>query len=146
VKLFGETIAVNAEIALLPGISSHADKDGIISWLNGFEKKPEIVFVNHCEDGTCDFFADTLENEKDFKAFAPYSGTSFDLISGRPVTITEGIPVRKTVRPKQPAAFERLVAAGERIMSVIQACEGMANKELLKFARQLEELAEAWQR
>jgi metallo-beta-lactamase family protein len=38
------------------------------------------------------------------------------------------------------------VAAGERIMSVIQACEGMANKELLKFARQLEELAEAWQR
>lgn len=146
VKLFGETIAVNAEIAALPGISGHADKIGLINWLAGFEKRPKMVFVNHCQDEVCDIFVNTLEKEHNYIAFAPYSGTSFDLILGRPITITEGIPIRKTVKPKTPTAFERLVAAGERIMSVIYSCEGMANKELIKFAKQLDHLSDAWQR
>ncbi|MGI5936381.1 MAG: MBL fold metallo-hydrolase RNA specificity domain-containing protein [Oscillospiraceae bacterium] len=146
VKLFGETIAVKAEIALLPGVSGHADKRGILNWLAGFEKKPEMVFVNHCEDEICDLFANALEKELGYRAFAPYSGTSFDLILGSPVTITQGVTVKKAVQPKKPSAYDQLVAAGERIMSVIQSCEGMANKEILKFARQLEALADAWQR
>ena len=34
VKLFGEPIQVKAEIAQLPGSSGHADKDGLIHWVN----------------------------------------------------------------------------------------------------------------
>ncbi|MBR6006190.1 MAG: MBL fold metallo-hydrolase, partial [Clostridia bacterium] len=45
IKLFGETIAVRAEIAYLYGSSSHADRAGLIRWLGGFKKKPDRVFV-----------------------------------------------------------------------------------------------------
>ena len=33
------------------GVSGHADKNGLISWISGFEKKPRKVFVNHGDDG-----------------------------------------------------------------------------------------------
>ena len=57
VRLFGETIKVNAHIETLEGISGHADKKILLSWLDGFKKKPKFVFVNHGDDGVCDEFA-----------------------------------------------------------------------------------------
>ena len=54
VKLFGEDIEVNAEIKMLDGISGHADKNGLLKWVNSFEKKPEEVFVVHGEDAVCE--------------------------------------------------------------------------------------------
>ena len=39
VKLFGEEIDVQAEICRLPGISGHADNQGLIRWISSFEKK-----------------------------------------------------------------------------------------------------------
>ena len=50
VKLFSETIAVNAEIATLNGTSGHADRDGLLNWLYKFPEKPKMVFVNHGEN------------------------------------------------------------------------------------------------
>ena len=43
VRLFGETITVNAHIEELAGVSGHADKKGLLNWVNHFEKKPERV-------------------------------------------------------------------------------------------------------
>ena len=42
--------------------------------------------------------------------------------------------------------FARLVAAGERLMTVIRKCEGMPNRELGKFADQINELCNKWER
>ena len=39
VRLFGEDITVNAEIAALHGTSGHADQAGLLRWLAGFKKK-----------------------------------------------------------------------------------------------------------
>ena len=50
VKLFGEEIEIRAKICRLAGISGHADKDGLLAWIQGFEKKPKRVFVVHGED------------------------------------------------------------------------------------------------
>ncbi|MBP3698963.1 MAG: MBL fold metallo-hydrolase, partial [Oscillospiraceae bacterium] len=47
VRLFGEDIAVRAQIKSLKGTSGHADQQGLISWLESFEKKPRTVFLNH---------------------------------------------------------------------------------------------------
>ena len=38
VKLFGEEIHVNAEIVRLPGISGHADNEGLMRWPELFVK------------------------------------------------------------------------------------------------------------
>ncbi len=40
VKLFGESIEVRAEIKGLAGMSGHADKNGLLEWVEAFEEKP----------------------------------------------------------------------------------------------------------
>ncbi len=142
VKLLGEDINVRAEISLLPGISGHADKDGLIEWIKGFEKKPELVFVNHGDHESCESFTAYLNNELGFNAFAPYSGTSFDLASGRFINITEGIRVSKQAAPS-PASdslFTELVAAAESLLSAAKKCRGRANNELRGYIEQIKNL------
>ena len=50
VKLFGEPIEVRAQIKTMAGLSGHADKDGLIEWVEGFKERPRKVFVVHGED------------------------------------------------------------------------------------------------
>lgn len=70
------------DIVQLEGLSGHADKNGLLKWVNSFEKKPEEVFVVHGEDAVCEAFTSCLKDEYKFKARAPYSGDVFDLIAG----------------------------------------------------------------
>ena len=147
VKLFGETIEVRAHIEQLAGISGHADKNGLIDWLHGFKQKPERVFVVHGEAAVCDAFTECLKNEYGYDAVAPYSGSSFDLEDNS--CVVEAVPVRKSKKAaarKASSVFERLVAAGRRLMAVINHNEGGANKDLAKFADQINSLCDKWDR
>ena len=45
VKLFGEEIMVQADIRVLPGISGHADREGLMRWLKAYEPTLKMVFV-----------------------------------------------------------------------------------------------------
>ncbi len=50
VKIFGEEIAVRAHVHSISGFSAHADQNGLLKWLNGFEQKPKKVFLVHGEE------------------------------------------------------------------------------------------------
>ena len=50
-----------ADIVQLEGLSGHADKNGLLKWVNSFEKKPEEVFVVHGEDAVCEAFTSCLK-------------------------------------------------------------------------------------
>lgn len=144
VKLFGEKIEVRADIRALPGISGHADKDGLLRWVHGFEKKPEKVFVVHGEGSVCEAFAACLEKEHQINAYAPYSGTRVNLLTGE----VEYEAAPKPLKKKRAVAdvFARLVAAGQRLMAVIHKNEGVANKDLARFADQINSLCDKWDR
>ena len=148
VRLFGETIEVKARIMQLEGFSGHADKDGLIRWINAFTNRPAKVFVVHGEDSVCDEFVYTLRSVCGLDAYAPYSGACYDLI--RDVIITEGIrerqQIKKVASKAVSAVFARLIAAGQRLMTVIQHNEGGANKDLAKFADQINSLCDKWDR
>ena len=146
VKLFGEDISVRAEITYLPGKSGHADKDGLIKWISAFESKPRMVFVNHGEDAVCTSYAECLEKEHGFKAFAPYSGTEFDLLLGRFTEVTEGVPVTKlkSRAARRSSAFDALTAACERLTRLAASLRGIPNKELAKLTGQINSLADKW--
>lgn len=143
VKLFGEPIEVRAEIKTLAGLSGHADKNGLIEWLEGFKEKPRKVFVVHGEDSVCKSFVECLQMEHGIKAYAPYSGTEFNLLSGKLEYEAVPIPVKKKVKTVSDV-FTRLLAAGQRLLAVIHKNEGMANKELAKFADQINSLCDKW--
>ncbi len=61
VKLFGETIAVKAEIHNLQGFSGHADRDALFDWLSHFQKKPQNIFLVHGERDSKYDFADYVK-------------------------------------------------------------------------------------
>ena len=148
VKLFGEEIAVNASIRTLHGTSGHADKAGLLGWLAGFREKPGMVFVNHGDDRVCEAFRSELEG-LGYRAEAPYSGTEYDLLTGRLTAYTQGVKIDRTAafrgsqRAKQ--VFGELVAAAEALLALVYSRRGCSNKENAKLTAQIRSLTEKWQ-
>ncbi|MDO4616597.1 MAG: MBL fold metallo-hydrolase RNA specificity domain-containing protein [Lachnospiraceae bacterium] len=146
VKLFGEEITVKAKIVNLPGISGHADREHLTDWLANLENKPERVFVVHGEEQTAVGFSDHIYEQFHYASCAPYSGDVWDLNTNE--CIVRGTPQKAEGRKKSSGSpvFDRLVAAGARLAAVITKCRGMANKDLAKFADQINALADKWDR
>ena len=148
VKLFGETVQVNANIEQLEGISGHADKEIMLNWLKQFKIPPKTVFINHGNDTVCDEFAQTIINETGIYAVAPYNASEYDLISG--VCLERGITKRKVKvtasgqKYQTSSAFSRLVNASKRLLSVIEKYRYGANKDIAKFADQITSLSDKW--
>ena len=147
VRLFGETINVNAKIENMPGISGHADRNMLLEWISKF-KSPTKVFVVHGEDGVCDNFAMDIRNMYGFDAYAPYMGDEFDLISGKQTRVGARIvrTKKKTGSKASSNVYARLLSAGKRLLSAIERSEGMANKDLAKFADQINSLVDKWEK
>ena len=145
VKLFGESIQIRAQIRQLAGMSGHADKNGLLEWILGFKEKPEKVFVVHGEDRVCAAFAECLKMEYGQRAYAPYSGTEFDLLSGKFLYEAEPVPVKKTKVTPLGGVYARLLAAASRLLALVQKSDSMANKDMGKFADQINSLCDKWQ-
>ena len=103
VKLFGETIDVQAEICQLTGLSGHADREGLLAWVNAFSPKPKRVFVIHGEDEVENIFAQTL-TEQGFTACAPYNGEQWAIGAEGAVCLQEGSRVRLEHKPSEGAS------------------------------------------
>ena len=148
IKIFGEEIQVNARIKVLPGISGHADNQGLMEWASAFEQKPKQTFVCHGEDTACQVFAGRLRDELHYEAMAPYFGTVYDLKAGVFIRIAEGIPVKPHVakQAKANSVYQRLIQAGQRLVTVIHHNEGGANKDLAKLITQINNLCDKWDR
>ncbi|MCB2289394.1 MBL fold metallo-hydrolase [Clostridium sp. CS001] len=60
VKIFGEPIAVNAHIYNLEGLSGHADKNGLLNWVESFMEKPKKILLVHGDKEAQDSFQQLL--------------------------------------------------------------------------------------
>ena len=147
VKLFGEEIAVQARIVNFKGLSSHADRDGLLRWIGAFTPKPQQVFVVHGESAVTEIYAQTLR-ERGIPAHSPNYEEVYDLLANR--MLAPGV----VLEPKAPAAlpgsaspaYRRLEDVGRKLMEVIAHNRGGTNKDLGKFADQIRALIEKWER
>ena len=147
VKLFGEEIAVNAEIATLHGTSGHADQKGLLNWLHGFKEKPGTVFINHGDDDSVKAFKEILDAEG-YRTEDPYSGTEYDLLSGKMTIYTEGKRIERSAVSKgtqrAKAVYDELVAAAEELLRLVKGRRGMTNKDNAKLTDQIRSLINKW--
>ena len=152
VKLFQEEVQVNADIVQFPGMSGHADREGLLKWASSFRTKPRKVFVTHGEDESTERFAETLRRELQYSAEAPYSGSVFDLAADVWMKKAVGVPFRKAAitgtasSSRESLVYQRLLAAGQRLLTVISHNRGGANKDLSRFADQINSLCDKWDR
>jgi len=79
VKILGEMISVKARIFNIDSLSGHADRNGLIDWIDHFEKKPKLAFVVHGEDGAIDSFSALLRDRYGMETVTPSIGETYDL-------------------------------------------------------------------
>lgn len=149
VRLFGEDIAVRAEIRSLKGTSGHADQQGLIAWLSQFDKKPRTVFLNHGNEESIAVLADELK-ARGYAVEAPYSGTEYDLVKGIMTAYAEKKRVTSSdvakARSRKSSIHRDLVSQAEALLALAKRCESRPNKENAKFAAQIRALMEKWKR
>ncbi|QUC67998.1 MBL fold metallo-hydrolase RNA specificity domain-containing protein [Aristaeella hokkaidonensis] len=149
VKILGEEIDVKARIALLQGISGHADRDGLIGWLSAFEKKPSYVFVNHGDNLSCSGFASYVQENMGLQSLAPYSGSEFDLLKGEWIRLTEPVIKKKSsasgsstsaAKDKKNKAYTDLRVAVSALERYTEQLKGHANSEIKQLTKKILDL------
>ncbi len=145
VKLFGETVTVAAQIKQLPGISGHADVDGLTTWISHIQN-PKRVFVIHGESSVMEHFVTHLQNDLKLNAYAPYSGTEFDPVTNQILVEAVPKPIAKPKTSKANTVYHRLLAALERLTGLIKRSEGRTNKELARLTDQINELCNKFEK
>ncbi len=79
IVLFGEAVHVNAEIYNLEGFSGHADKEGLLSWLSGFQAKPKQLFLVHGELESKKSLASEIKNRLGYDPVVVTGISEFEL-------------------------------------------------------------------
>ena len=139
VKLFGDEIAVEAEVALLAGVSGHADRDGILNWVSRFDQMPAHIFVNHGEDDACMALVQSLTEKFGVMVESPYSGSEYDLLKDE--WTIEATPIRYKREKKQQStqtskkagenkAYDSLMDAARRLLEAAQRYKDMDPREM----------------
>ena len=153
VKLFGEEIAVKAEILRIDSFSSHADEPHLLEWVE--KTKPGVrVFINHGEDEVTETVAAEVARETGKPAVAPYSGEVWDLADDELVHRAAVVPVikkntqggtsvyKEDHRSASNASkeYRELRRSGDDLIRLIEQSQNISNKELKRMRREIEDI------
>ena len=144
VKLFGETVKVAARITQLPGISGHADVNGLLEWARAV-KGVKRFFVNHGEASSSESFAQRLRDELGAEVYVPFSGAEFDIAENVITIDAEPIPIpRKKNTANYSIAYSDLLAASERLSALIKDSDGRTNADMRQLTEAINKLCDDW--
>ena len=125
VMLFGEEVCVNAEIHNLEGFSGHADREGLMDWISGFERAPGMIFLVHGEADQKRALAERIRRERGYAVTAVEGISEFDPGLGAAVTRRD---ILRTF-----AEQEQLFSVREKIAKIHDALENILYRTSLVF-------------
>lgn len=147
VKILGEEVDVKAETKLLSGISGHADQKGLINWINGFNEKPEHIFINHGDDDSCKALSDLIQKQFQIPSDAPYSGSVYDLVKGEWIRLTDPVfkkntsvsasGEKETGKTKKDKAYQSLLNALSDLNDYVKGLKEHSNRELQNLEKEI---------
>ena len=80
VKIFGEEIAVNAQIEYIEGYSGHADQEWLMNFVYSFRtQKPKHIFLVHGEEDSQEVLKQKIEEEIGIPVSIPEYGEVYEL-------------------------------------------------------------------
>ena len=130
VKLFGEAIAVNAQIHNLEGFSGHADRDGLFEWLSGFRKKPQQIFLVHGEEDSKREFAAYVKDHLGWECTVINGVSEYELKENTTVTALDTAEQDFAEEGGVEEIRERLKTALSDVSDVIDNAEAKTDQNL----------------
>ncbi|MFZ9368139.1 MAG: MBL fold metallo-hydrolase RNA specificity domain-containing protein [Burkholderiaceae bacterium] len=79
IRIFGQDVAVNAEVVSIPGMSAHADAAQIIQWLGTWSHAPRHIYITHGEHDAADALRRRIQRELGWRASVPMMGDCVDV-------------------------------------------------------------------
>lgn len=79
VKIFGEEIIVRASIYNIEGFSGHADKNGLLSWVESIKGKPKQIYLVHGETDAKESLKKSIEQKFNIDCIIPNSYNRYDI-------------------------------------------------------------------
>lgn len=79
VKLFGEEISVNADIRYIEAFSGHADKNGLLEFINTFSSKPKQIYLVHGDEDAQNNLANEIAAKFDIPVEIPARGDVYEV-------------------------------------------------------------------
>lgn len=148
IKLFGEKIAIRAEICSFKFMSSHGDQAGLLRWLDFQQPKAKKVFIVHGEESSALNLAEELKN-RGYTAEVPLFESAYDLLDGS--CVEKGHPFVRDKGKGAPASrinefFSRLLRAVERLTRIADGYREGSNKDVTAFAEEVEALGRKWEK
>jgi len=98
VKLFGEEVAVRAQIHTLGGFSAHADRRELLDWISHFKSKDMKIFVVHGEEKSAQSLAASLQEAGFSHVKVPGLMEEVDLTE--PVSQEAPLPPHRELEPQ----------------------------------------------
>ncbi len=146
VRIFGEPVAVRAQIHTLGGFSAHADRDEILDWVSHFRTPGIRIFVVHGEEKSALALAAGLREKGFSRVEVPHHLESVDL--GKALgPRSEVKPAASMSLPEKLEALERKARRLRKKLSKAELSEQTASamdqkaQELAELLDQLESMA-----
>jgi metallo-beta-lactamase family protein len=79
IKIHGQDVPVEAEIAFVDSMSAHADSGEIMRWLKGFTRPPALTCLVHGEPGPMDALKARIERELQWTVKTPEWGEKVEI-------------------------------------------------------------------
>ena len=153
VRLFGEEIAVKAQIHTLGGFSAHADQRGLLEWLSHFRNPHLEVFVIHGGEKVSLEFAQLVRDRFHFRTSVPQWGEQRALFGPEATVAAEPFePERKEEleegRPPSSEVVSRLLRELDRSFKKLRRKlkRGRIKEKLIRDSEQLKGLEEIQER
>ena len=70
-RIFGEDVPVRAQVAMIHGLSAHADQNGLLRWLRTATRPPRKLFVVHGEAAPASALAERVRRELGWRVTVP---------------------------------------------------------------------------
>ncbi len=99
VRIHGGEYRVNARIEQIFGFSGHADRKGLIKWLEHFEKPPRKVFLTHGEEDAALALQSVVQKLLGFDVSVPAYGSEYEFDDDGPSIV---MPDHTVVADGQP--------------------------------------------
>ncbi len=116
VRIHGREYHVAAGIEQVFGMSGHADRTGLLQWLNHFEQPPQKVFLTHGEENAALALKASIESRFGFDVSVPEYGTEIEFNDEGASLVTSGQSNTVTLT-RPPIGDTRVIEATREVVA-----------------------------